>query len=258
MTTVMTRPPVPLRSMTPRMDGGPGPRGRIGLLALSSDHVGEHDFERLFPAEKLAVFTARLANADTVTLASLAAMESELAKAARLILPASEIDVFAYSCTSGTVAIGAERVTEILEGVRPGVKVTTPITAAFAAFERLGAHRIAMLTPYIDEINRVMVDHVVGHGVAVTDFIGFGLTTDRDIGRVTPEGVVEAACALDHGGADAIFVSCTGLRAVDAIEAVEAATGRPVVTSNQAMAWHAMRLAGFAEPVAGFGRLLTL
>jgi maleate isomerase len=31
-----------------------------------------------------------------------------------------------------------------------------------------------------------------------------------------------------------------------------------VVTSNQAMAWHALRLAGHVEPVAGFGRLLRL
>ena len=67
-----------------------------------------------------------------------------------------------------------------------------------------------------------------------------------------------AALTLDRAGADAIFISCTGLRAVDAVEPLEAETGMPVVTSNQAMAWHALRLAGYDAPVEGFGRLLRL
>ena len=249
---------VEIRRLRPEMDAGPGPQGRIGLIALSSDNVGEYDFVRILPPGEVACFTSRVTNANTITLASLKAMEEDLTRAARMIVPESRLDVFAYSCTSGTMMIGEERVFELLRSARPGVACTTPVTAAFAAFEKLGVRSVAVLTPYPDEINAYVLDYFEGRGITVVDFAGFGLDTDTDMGRVTPLSVRRAALTLKRNGADAIFVSCTGLRAVDAVAPLEAETGMPVVTSNQAMAWHAMRLAGYDAPVEGFGRLLRL
>ena len=58
--------------------------------------------------------------------------------------------------------------------------------------------------------------------------------------------------------ADAVFISCTALRTADVIEDIEAALGKPIVTSNQALAWHALRLMGYEDSVPGLGRLFTL
>ena len=76
--------------------------------------------------------------------------------------------------------------------------------------------------------------------------------------KVAPEAIYEAAIAIDRPDADAVLVSCTALRTSSVIDRIEQHLGKPVVTSNQALAWHALRLAGYAEPRKGLGRLMTL
>ena len=58
--------------------------------------------------------------------------------------------------------------------------------------------------------------------------------------------------------AEAIVLSCTDMRSVEIISRLEAYVGKPVITSNQAMAYEALRLMGIDDPVEGFGQLLTL
>jgi maleate isomerase len=74
--------------------------------------------------------------------------------------------------------------------------------------------------------------------------------------RVSPAFILDMALQLDRPDADAIFISCGALRSVDIIEALEEKTGKPVITSNQALAWDALRLAGIDNRIDGFGRLL--
>ena len=240
------------------LDEGLGAKGRIGLIALSSDQVIEQDWRRLLPDDDLALYVSRITNADTVTIESLSAMEAGLEGAARLILPEGRIDVFAYGCTSGSVLIGEERVFDSLRKARPGIPCTTPITGALAAFERLAVSRIAVLTPYIEDVNRPIAAYLEARGCEVSAFGSFELARDGEIARVTPRSILEAARALDSPGTQAIFISCTALRALDAIAPLEAETGKPVITSNQAMAWHALRLLGYGRPIEGFGRLLAM
>ena len=75
--------------------------------------------------------------------------------------------------------------------------------------------------------------------------------------RVAPSYLMEMAAGLDRPDADAIFISCGALRSLDIAAALEAQVGKPVVTSNQALAWDALRLAGIPDMIPGFGRLLT-
>jgi maleate isomerase len=63
---------------------------------------------------------------------------------------------------------------------------------------------------------------------------------------------------LGQGDVDAVFISCTALRCSSVIQRIEDDIGKPVVTSNQALAWHCMRLGGYLKPVAGFGVLMTV
>jgi hypothetical protein len=80
------------------------------------------------------------------------------------------------------------------------------------------------------------------------------------VNRVTPDTAVQAVRDLCRAApdTDAVFVSCTALRLVPHIEALEQEIGKPIVTSNQALAWHCLRLGGVEEAVPGFGRLLRL
>ncbi|MEE8245821.1 MAG: Asp/Glu racemase [Alphaproteobacteria bacterium] len=240
------------------LDAGPGPKGRIGMVALATDAVSELDVARLLPAGEVALYVNRVENANTVTLESLAAMAHDLGRAAAGILPEAPLDAMIYGCTSGTIAIGEEAVFERLRRARPALPCTTPITAARAAFEVLGVTSVAVLTPYIDEINQTVRAHLEDHGIRVVAMASFHAATDSETARIPPRAIRDAAIALDRAEAQALFVSCTALRAIDAIAEIEATLAKPVVTSNQALAWHALRLLGDERPVPGFGRLLEI
>jgi maleate isomerase len=154
------------------------------------------------------------------------------------------------------VAIGEEAIAERLAAARPGVPSTTPIRAALVGFAALAVRRVAMLVPYLDEVIQPVRAFLEDHGVAVTAITSFNIESDVDMARIPPTAIVEAGVEADRPDADALFVSCTALRAAQVAEALEARLGKPVVTSNQALCWHALRLAGIACPVPGHGRLL--
>jgi maleate isomerase len=165
--------------------------------------------------------------------------------------------VAAFGCTSATVVVGEDAVRRSLEAALPGVPSTTPITAALAALAHLGARRVALLTPYPEPVHRSVADYLDSHGLEVVDQTGLGMAVDRAITEYPTEGLRARILGLDRSRADAIFVSCTSLRIAHAIGEIESAGGLPLVTSNQALAWHCLRLAGRAANRAGFGRLLA-
>ena len=117
-----------------KLDRAPGSTFSFGVIALAPDRVGCLDFERfLCPLDGLAVFSTRVPLAATVTPESLAKMGDYLAFAASLLVPGSHLDAIAFSCTSGTVAIGTNRVRAAIGEGRPGIPVHTPIDAGVAA-----------------------------------------------------------------------------------------------------------------------------
>ena len=153
-------------------------------------------------------------------------MAPHLADAAAQILPTTPLDMIAYSCTSGTVSIGPDEVTAQIRKGRPGVNVVTPITAALAAFETLGIKRISLMTPYTDDVNRTMAGFLEQHGVEIANVAGFCLEDDQEMARLTPDGIRSAALEIADPDADAVFVSCTGIRSAEAIEAIETALAK--------------------------------
>src|SRR5260370_41903705 len=101
-------------------------------------------------------YGSRISNSPTITPETLAEMEGGISAAAALIKPGVPLGAVAYGCTSGAMVIGEERVFALLREAWPNKPCTTPITAALAGLRTLGARRIALLTPYIAEINQMM------------------------------------------------------------------------------------------------------
>ncbi|HEX3501364.1 MAG TPA: aspartate/glutamate racemase family protein [Stellaceae bacterium] len=249
---------VTIRSFPALSDGGPTRHGAIGLVALATDHVCELDLRQIIPQDRIPVYVGRIGFAPEITVETLGAMRDGITAAASLILAGGRLDVLAYGCTSGTMVIGDDEVFARLRSARPGVACTTPPTAALAALKALGVRRIAVLTPYTEGVNRRVLDYFTARGLDIAAFGAFNKGSDAEIAAIAPASIVEAAQALDAPDIEGIFLSCTGLRGAAVVEALETRLGKPVITSNQAMAWHALRLAGHAEPVPGFGRLLRL
>ena len=240
------------------LDSGPGTH-RIGLITLATDHATERDFMNMRPGDDVAIYTSRVRNLNPCTVENLQTMAPLLTEAASLILPGCRLDVIAYSCTSASVVIGHDAVAErIRAAARPGIPCVTPLAAAYAGFERMGATRICVLTPYIDEVNAMIAGHIEAHGMEIAGFSSFHMADDVEMAGLPPEAIYRAALEADRPDADALFISCTALRACDVVERIERTLGKPVVTSIQAMFWQSLRYAGHSGSIEGYGSLLRL
>jgi maleate isomerase len=228
---------------------------RFGLILLATDLTTERDVARLLPREGTAVHATRVAFCNPTTADNLRAMAPHLEAAAGLLVPDAPLAAICYACTSASVVIGDAAVRETIARVRPGVPVVTPTGAARRALATLGAGRIALLTPYLAETTRPVAEHFAAHGFDVVKATCLGLDDDRDMARVPAKTIVAAALAADSPEAEALFVSCTALPALEVVDAIEARIGKPVVSSNQASIWEMLHLAGLPAAPRGYGRL---
>ena len=241
------------------LDAGVADRAAIGLLVLATDQTMEHEFRQAIRLPGVGVYGARLYNDAQITPETLRAMQPLIAPAAALILPGSRLDVVAFGCTSASMTLGEEAVFAEIRRARPEAACTTPVTAAFAAFAALGAQRIGVLTPYSAAVNRTVRAYLERRGVEVTAFGTFAKEDDREVARISPASLEEAVLAMTRRvPVDAVFVSCTSLRLCERVAAIEARAGVPVTSSDHALAWHCLRLAGVGDAVAGLGRLFSL
>ncbi len=169
------------------------------------------------------------------------------------------LDVIAFGCTSASMIIGETRVFEKIQRARPGTKCTTPITGAFAAFDALGAKRLAILTPYNEAVNQRVRQYIEARGYEVRALGSFNEEDDTRAARIELRFIRDAAIELGRQpDVDMVFVSCTSLRLAEIATEIEAEIGKPVSSSNHALAWHCLRLCGVEDAQPGFGKLFTL
>ncbi|MDX8477560.1 ectoine utilization protein EutA [Mesorhizobium sp. VK24D] len=250
-------PEIRLASTRPALDARPLEK-RVGLITLATDHTSEVDFRRMVASERIGVYVARIPYANPTTPENLRKMQPSLSAGAALILPDEPLDAVCYSCTSASVVIGDAEVEAAIQAAKPNVPVVTPPMAGVRGLKAFGVKRISILTPYSVETSRPMATYFATHGFDILSFTCLGFEDDREMARITPASLIERARKAMHAQADALFISCTALRAALAVPGIEEATGRPVVTSNQASAWNCLRLCGDDAPRPQFGRLMTL
>jgi maleate isomerase len=240
------------------LDNGPAANVAIGLVALATDLVIEPELYTFLPRDSIGVYSSRIPMAPVLTVQALNDMEKDLTKVAAGILPDDKVDVMAFGCTSGSMAIGPDKVRDHIQKAKPGLPVTNPVTASIEGLRKLGAKRIALITPYPDHVNAVVEKFVASNGFDIVARGSFKRHGDPEICRIPPEDIYRAGVALGKADVDALFLSCTALRCSSVIQRIEDEIGKPVVTSNQALAWHCMRLGGYMKPVKGFGKLMTI
>jgi maleate isomerase len=239
-----------------------GKRARIGLIVPASNTVCEPETARLAP-RGVAAFAARVLFEPT--LEGLRAMKDHVERAALELASEGISDIIVFCCTVGSMMGGPESDREIADLIeeRTGTRAITTTTAVRAALDAMGLRRIAVTTPYTRDIDEMEKRLLEAMGYEVTAIRGVHEDVPpRDfrndmIGRLDPEVAYRTALAVDGEANEGLFVSCTNFRAIDIIERLERDTGKPVITSNQAALWHALRRLGLSDKVPGGGRLLT-
>ena len=229
---------------------------RIGLLALSTDLTIERDFQSICHSLPINLFVNRIHNENPLTKENLLKMYDQLESITEKILPGEKINTVAYGCTSGTIAIGEDKVKEKIQLAKPGCHVTTPITSAIKAFNKMNVKKIAVFTPYPESVNKTISEYLIKKNINVTSFSTFNLDLDVDFARVDPKYLSEILTKLNINDADALFVSCTALPALEILDEVEKKINKPVFSSNQTLIWDTIRSVGYKSSVEGYGKLL--
>jgi maleate isomerase len=239
-------------------DGSAGPirfgwRLRIGMLLPSSNRVAEPEIPAMLP-DGVSLHTTRLKLAGGGREALLA-MTEKVEEGAALLADAGA-DLIAFHCTAvstfdpsmeGNLKRRIEAVTK-----RPATATSEALVAAFRA---LGARRIVLVSPYARDVNEREVAFFAHHQIAVLRETGLDLSGGEAYAQIEPGAWYRLALANRHDEAEAYFLSCTTIRATPVIAALERDLGKPVVTSNQALAWHALRTGGVRDKMHGFGEL---
>lgn len=141
-----------------------------------------------------------------------------------------------------------------------GLPVTTMTDSVLAALRAVGARRIAVGTAYTDKVNQPLRDYLSGAGFEILSLEAMHLSAVADIFAVTDadlEALGDRAVAAAPG-AEALFISCGGLRTLPVIPPLEARHGLPVISSATAGAWGAARLTGHSGRSPGHGMLFEI
>ncbi len=245
---------------TPReviYDDGTHNRALLGFIILAMDLVMEENIFRLCP-EGVGPSVTRLKTHNDCNVARLAEHIEGMAEAASVLQPQAQPDVVCYACTSGSIVIGEERVRDEISKGAPGSKPSTLVTGAVNALRRVGAKKIVVATPYLDEINALEAVYFKQKDFDVLDIQGLNVEDCEILGRISSSFIRDFALSLDRPDADAIFVSCGGIRTLDVLQEIEDAAGKPVICSNQAMMWDCLRRANIDDVIEGYGRLFHM
>ena len=231
-----------------------GWRGRIGLITIAAGSSTEHEFHKYAPVG-VGILTTRVILGG-MSPEALVEMGPYIDEAASL-LAGAEVDVIAFACTAGSLVKGVGYDQEIIERLksRTGLPVTTTTTGVVEALKILNVRKVVVTTPYMSEVNQAEKAFLEGNGFHVLRLRGVESTEPKFVPQIQPEVMYRLTKETFTEDADGIFISCTGLHVDNIIELLEKDLKRPVIASNQATLWSALRKINIHEKIEGLGKL---
>ncbi|PUA18635.1 aspartate/glutamate racemase family protein [Glaciimonas sp. PCH181] len=236
-----------------------GWRARIGQMRPATAIEGAEEWRSVAPVG--VAFADARTIVPRVDAAGLKVMMSQVDEAARQLATA-KVDLIAQCGAPGTFLVGPHHDAEVVARIKEltGIPAITMMAAQMDALKALGAKNIAVATIYSTEVNDKMVECMEAHGFSVKAIKGLELTDpfeaslhDADTAYRLSRKVLKQA-----GKADAILISCGTFRTFEIIPYLEMDTGLPVVSSNQATLWSALRTLGLPDVIPNLGKLWTV
>lgn len=233
-----------------------GKRARIGVLLPSGNIAAEAELRAILPCD-VGIHVTRLPLKGS-RREELLGMTEGVEHAAALLAD-TEPSLIVFHCTAVSTwdpAMDARLCQRI--GASTATRATTTAQGIVSALHALNAKKVVLVTPYVDEINEREVRFLSHFGVEVLSVRALGLSHPQEMYAVEPDRWQDLAVGAKHDDADAYFISCTAIRTLPVVAEIERILARPVITSNQVMAWHALRLCGIADGHVGAGQLFSL
>ena len=233
-----------------------GWRAKIAIIFPANGTHPEYEFHKYAP-EGVSIMSQRVLF-ERVDPKGLEEMANRAVDAAKLVATGNP-DLIVFCCTSGSLIKGHGYDKELIARIEDscGIKAITTTTAVIMALEALGAKRLAVSTPYSNIVNEIEKKFLEDSGFEVLSIKGLGNEDPNAMPMTTFDKMYRLTREVLTPGADTIFISCTGLGVAHGINMIEKDFGLPLVTSNQASLWAALRTLSIGENV-GLGKLFTL
>jgi len=221
-----------------------GWRARFGVILPSLNATTESEFYRCLPEGVTAHFT-RMGLYDT-TPEQYESMIDDVPAGVEMLSHA-KVNALMFGCTSGSLygGIGYDQMLLSKIGEVSDTPASTTSTAVINAFSHFGVKKVAVVTPYLDWVNDLEKQFFEKSGVEVLNIQGLGMR-GFEVNEVHPEALFSFAKAQDRPDADALFMSCMGLRTLEVLPQLEKALGKPVISSNQATLWELFNMSGIS------------
>ena len=230
---------------------------RIGLITLASDFRIEKDFNNVIHGMEIDLYSNRIKSYNPLTNETLKKMADDITDVTKEILPDQKLDCVAYGCTSGTIAAGYKSIYDKVNLAKPNTKVTTPITSAINALNKLKIKKLSIFTPYTDQINQSVIEYFKKENIEISELSYFDIASDLDIGKVDPNYLFDILTQKDLSSSDALFVSCTALPVLSIIKDLEKKLGKIVLSSNQTLIWDTLKQIDCKNKIEDYGELFN-
>lgn len=239
---------------------------RIGMIVPSSNTTMETELPELLgrqPGERFTFHSAR-ARMRHVTEDELRRMNDETDRAAHELADARP-EVVATACLVAIMAQGAgyhraaeEAISSALDAEGARAPVISSAGALLEALRHLGARRIAMVTPYMRPLTRLVAEYIEDAGIEVHDALSLEVSDNRAVAALDPGGLRRHWQRLDLAGCDALVLSaCVQMPSLPVLAEVEDSAGVPTLSASTATAWSVLRALGLEPAIDGGGSLLA-
>ena len=237
-----------------------GWRSRIGVIVSPPNTVVEGEFGQMAP-EGVSVHAARLGRpeglAGRLGADVILQTNDDLPRAAKS-LAELRLDVVVFAHTAGSMVQGPEYDAQLLTMMEStvGCPAVTTASAAVAALTQAAVKRLALLTPYPEQMTLMEQEFLekTVPGLNVVAHRSLSVSSGLAIGDLEPFVAYQEARNIDTRQADALFLSGTNWRTVGMVEKMESDLGIPVFTANQVTMWAALRKLGIPA-TRGYGSL---
>lgn len=230
---------------------------KLGFLIVSNSDRVKEDMLLMRPPQ-INIECTQIFSDDMLTIEKMrTVMKSHLKEGASSILKNGPLSFITFACTLGSIAIGEDVVISEISKGAPGIPATTAVTAVVNALQTLKAKNLLVIAPYPDDMGSLMQKYLSSKGFNIIKYHGLQIKDDRLIGKVEPSFICDLATQNYTKEIDTIFISCTSMPAIKAIQSIEDKLGIPVVTTNQAMLWNMLRRIGNKEGKKQYGHLFS-
>lgn len=217
---------------------------RVGLMVPVNNTTMEGELAAWLPAGSTVTRIGIPRGAGLLTRETMPAYRDAAVALAAQHFSAETHDILAYGCTAAGFISGPRGDAELQAelGRVTGLPVVTTARAMVVALQAEGAKRIAVVTPYQDEVNAQLTDFLRDGGIAVERLATFRAPDVNALGRITADevrGLAEETMGTD---CDALFIGCSQLPTHAVLGGLAARFRRPALSSIQATAWDAQRV----------------